>query len=263
MKLSFFIKINAYLILLILFFNKKSRDLKLFIKLEGDELEEIILKFFKISLTHRYISNRVLLCLHYLFIKVLVSEEIEETEVSTCRKIEKKDRFLTKKNLDNFFKPEFPKLFYDYEKSNQFIEKFYRRNLLKKDKGEIERVVIVNILKILLSTIDNNNSTSNQVEYTKDYIPEILLKYYYVDQGNRMTFTVENTNENFIVAHLDEWALRLVEHQVFIMLMDHVLSSDIYKFFLVEEECCHVLRAAHCPHQLLRVEVEFFGKLYT
>lgn len=199
MKLSFFIKINAYLILLILFFNKKSRDLKLFIKLEADELEEIILKFFKFSLTHRYISNRVLLCLHYLFIKVLVSEEIEETEISTCRKIEKKDRFLTKKNLDNFFKPEIPKFFYDYEKSNQFIEKFYRRNLLKKEKGEIERVVIVNILKILLSTIDNNNSTSSQIEYTKDYIPEMILKYYYVDQGNKMTFTVENTNENVLL----------------------------------------------------------------
>ncbi len=199
MKLSFFIKINAYLILLILFFNKKSHDLNLFIKLEGDELEETILKFFKFSLTHRYISNRVLLCLHYSFIKILVSEEMEESEISTCRKIEKKDRFLSKKNLDNFFKPKNPKLFYEYEKSNKFIEKFYRRNLLKKEKGEIDRVVIVNILKILLSTIDNNNSTSNQIEYTKDYIPEIILKYYYVDQGNKMTFSVENTNENSLL----------------------------------------------------------------
>jgi len=197
MKLSFFIKINAYLILLILFLNQKSRDLKLFIKIEGDELEEIILKFFKISLTHRYISNRVLLCLHYIFIKILVSEESEENEISTCRKIEKKDRFLHKKNLDNYFKPKVPKFFFDYENSNQFIEKFYRRNMLKKEKGEIERVVIVNILKILLSTIENNNNSSNQIEYTKDYIPEILLKYYYVDNGNKMTFTIENTNENF------------------------------------------------------------------
>jgi len=171
--------------------------MKYFIKLEGEELEELTLKYLKFSLSHRYIPNRVLLCLHYLYIKILVSEETEENEISTCRKIEKKDRFLNKKNYENFFKPKIPKHFYDFEKSNQFIEKFYRRNMLKKDKGEIERVVIVNILKILLSTIDNNNSTSNQIEYTKDYIPEILLKYYYVEQGNKMTFTLENTNENF------------------------------------------------------------------
>jgi len=171
--------------------------LKYYIKVEGEELEEITLKYLKYSLSHRYIPNRVFLCLHYLYLKILVSEEDDDNEISTCRKIEKKDRFLNKKNYKNFHKPNIPKIFFEYEKTNQFIEKFYRKNMLKKDKGEIERVVIVNILKILLSTIDNNNSTSNQIEYTKDYIPEILLKYHYVEKGNKITFTIENTNENF------------------------------------------------------------------
>lgn len=192
MKLSFFIKINAFLIMLILFFNKKTKEMKLFIKFQGDELEEIILKFLKLSTTHRYIPNRILLCLHYLFIKILISEENEEFDIPTCRKIEKKEKFLHKKNYEAFFKPQIPKYFYNYEKANQFIEKFYRRNIVKKEKADIERVVIVNILKILLSTIENNSSTSNTIEYTKDYIPEIILKYYYVDQGNMNTFTVEN-----------------------------------------------------------------------
>ena len=196
MKLCFFIKINVLLIFLILNFNKKSKEMKLFIKIQGDDLEEIILKFLKLSTTHRYIPNRVLLCLHFLFIKILISEENEENDIPTCRKIEKKDKYLHKKNSDFILKPKIPKYFYDFEKNNNFIEKFYRRNMIKKEKSDLERVVIVNILKILLSTIENNSSTSNTLEYTKDYIPEIILKYFYIDHGNIMTFTVETTNNN-------------------------------------------------------------------
>jgi hypothetical protein len=68
-------------------------------------------------------------------------------------------------------KPTIPKFFYDYEKNNKYIEKFYRKNMLKREKSDTERIVIVNILKILLSTTDNTNNP-NSGEYIKDYIPE-------------------------------------------------------------------------------------------
>jgi hypothetical protein len=192
---------------LIILYNKKQRDLKLFIKLNSDELEETVLKLLKISISNRYIPNRTLICLHYIFTKTLLSEEDEESEIPTYRKIEKKDKFLHKKNYDNFFKPKNPKFFYDYEKDNKFIEKFYRRNILKKEKSEIERIIIVNILKILLSTIDNNSSNSNTAsssssasisasEYTKEFIPELILKHFYLDNGNLIQFIIDNGNGN-------------------------------------------------------------------
>jgi hypothetical protein len=115
----------------------------------------------------------MLICLHYLFIKLLISEENEDQE-TTCRKIIKKEKHLNKSNLDHFLKPHVPKLFFDYEKDNKYIEKFYRRNMLKRDKSEIERIVIVNILKVLLSTTDNINNP-NSGEFIKEYIPESNL----------------------------------------------------------------------------------------
>jgi hypothetical protein len=189
---------------LIILFNKKQRDLKLFIKKYSDELEETVLKFLKISISNRYIPNRTLICLHYIFTKILISEEDEESEIPTYRKIEKKDKFLHKKNYEDFLKPKNPKFFYDYEKENKFIEKFYRRNILKKDKSEIERIVIVNVLKILLSTIENNNNNSSSsssasisaAEYTKEFIPELILKHFYLDNGNLLQFIIDNGNVN-------------------------------------------------------------------
>lgn len=142
----------------------------LYIKNLGEDLEETILRLFKLSPTHKYIPNRVLMCLHYIYLKLITSEETGDF-ISTCRKIEKKDKFLNKGNLEKFLKPEVPKLFYDYERNNHYIEKFYRKNMLKRDKSETERTVIVNILKVLLSTTDNINNP-NSGEYIKDYIPE-------------------------------------------------------------------------------------------
>ena len=81
--------------------------------------------------------------------------------------IVKKEKNLNKQNIEKLINPEVPKIFLDYEKTNQFIEKFYRRNMLKREKSDTERIVIVNILKVLLMTTDNNNSQ----EYIKEYIP--------------------------------------------------------------------------------------------
>lgn len=138
----------------------------------GDELEDTILRFIKLSPTYKYIPNRNLLCLHYIYIKILTSEENEENDY-TCRKIEKKEKNLNRNNLDNFLKPKVPKYFYDYEKANKYLEKFYRKNMLKREKSDTERIIIFNVLKILLSTTDNsNNSNQNSGEYIKDYVPE-------------------------------------------------------------------------------------------
>jgi hypothetical protein len=168
-------KINILLLFLILIFNKKKLEMKNFIKNLGDELEETVLRLFKLSPTHKFIPNRVLMCLHFIYIKLLTSVEVEDT-LSTCRKIEKKEKFLNKGNMEKFLKPAIPRLFLDYERSNQYIEKFYRKNMLKRDKSETERIVIVNILKVLLSTTDNINNP-NSGEYIKDYIPESNLKF--------------------------------------------------------------------------------------
>lgn len=73
--------------------------------------------------------------------------------------------------------PDIPKLFYDYEKNNKYIEKFYRRNMIKREKSEIERVVIVNILKILLSTIDNNTNANTSGEYIKNTYRKVYKIY--------------------------------------------------------------------------------------
>ncbi len=43
--------------------------------------------------------------------------------------------------------------------------------MLKREKSEIERIVIVNILKVLLSTTENINNP-NSGEFIKEYIPE-------------------------------------------------------------------------------------------
>ena len=100
----------------------------------------------------------------------------KSTHTALIIKIEKKEKYLNKNNLDKNLQPEVPKLFYDYEKYNKYIEKFYRRNMLKREKSETERAVIVNILKVLLSTTDNVNNP-NSGEYIKEFIPEskILL----------------------------------------------------------------------------------------
>jgi hypothetical protein len=172
-KLILFIKINVILIFLILFYLRKNSDIKNYIKKFGDDLEETILKLFKLSSNHKYIPNRVLMCLHYIFIKLMTSEENEEVEY-TCRKIEKKEKYLNKYNIEKCLQPEIPKLFYDYEKYNKYIEKFYRRNMLKREKSETERAVIVNILKVLLSTTDNVNNP-NSGEYIKEFIPESII----------------------------------------------------------------------------------------
>lgn len=167
----FFMKINILLIFFFLYFFRRKSDMKNFVKILGDELEECVLRLLKISTTHKYIPNRLLMCLHYMFLSILISEDHDDSQIYTCRKIEKKEKHLNRSNLDKFIKIE-PKYFMDYEKENCYIEKFYRRNMLKKEKSDIERVVIVNILKILLSTIENNQNANNSVEYIKEFIPE-------------------------------------------------------------------------------------------
>ena len=188
MKLIFYIKLNLTLIFLFLFYYNILEEVTHFVKNQGDELEEIILRFLKLSSTHKYIPNRLLICVHIIYIKILLSEENELIE--TCRKIEKKDKYLSKNNFEKYFKPTIPKFFYDYEKENKFIEKFYRKNMIKKEKTDIERVVIVNMLKTLLAIIELNTG-----ELVKEYIPELIIKYN-LDNDELSDINVKNLFES-------------------------------------------------------------------
>ena len=64
----------------------------------------------------------------------------------------------------------------NYDKEDKYIEKFYRRNILKREKSEIERVVIVNILKVLLTTTENPKDPGRD-EPLKEFIPESNFLY--------------------------------------------------------------------------------------
>ncbi len=124
LKYLFFIKLNLILVFLIIFFNSSNPDLKNYIKNFGDDLEDNLLKFLKLSTTVKYIPNTLCLLNLFSFVKVLLSENNNE-EPATCRKIEKKDKYLTKQNCDFYLLRETPKILYKYEKENNFIEKFY------------------------------------------------------------------------------------------------------------------------------------------
>ena len=66
-ELIFFIKINAYLLYIILFTCQNDPFMIKQIKYNSDNLEETILKFIK-QYTHKYVPIRILLCL-YTFIR--------------------------------------------------------------------------------------------------------------------------------------------------------------------------------------------------
>jgi hypothetical protein len=201
MKLLFFIKINLILIFLFLYFLKTSNEIKYYVKHLSDEMEDILLRLMRLSSTHKYIPNRLVIATHYLFIKILFSE-LSDEDISTCRKIERKEKYLNKTNLDSFLKPTVPKFFYEFEKENNYIEKFYRKNMIKKDKSDIERVVIVNILKILLATIES--STTN--DSIKDYVPEVILKYY-INSSDDAEINIKVLLENLSVKEKENWAI--------------------------------------------------------
>jgi hypothetical protein len=199
MKLLFFIKINLIMIFLLLYFFRTSNEIKFYIKQQSDDLEDVLLRLMRLSSTHKYIPNRLVVSTHYLFIKILLSEQNDEA-ISTCRKIEKKEKYLNKTNLDMLLKPNVPKFFYDYEKDNNYIERFYRKNMIKKEKSDIERVVIVNILKILLATIESNNAN----DAIKDYIPEVVIKYHQREDSDA---NVKALLENLSVKEKEHWAI--------------------------------------------------------
>ena len=107
---------------LIIYFNSSNSDLKYFIKQFGDDLEDNILKYLKLSTTNKYIPNHLCLLVLFSYVKILLSEN---NEANTCRKIEKKEKYLTKQNCDFFLHIDSPKLLYKYDKENKVIEKFY------------------------------------------------------------------------------------------------------------------------------------------
>ena len=176
-------KINIFLIFLHLFFLRNNSDIHKFVKLRGDEIEDVTLRLFKMSTIHKFFPTRDLLCLHYIYISILFSKNEEEEKLETCRKIEKpekKEKYLNRENLNKFLKLEVPKCFVNYEKSKNYIEKFYRKNIIKKEKSDLERVVIVNVLKILLFTIENISSSTANYEYARNYVAEgkIIFKHH-------------------------------------------------------------------------------------
>ena len=199
-ELTFFIKINVYLVFIILFFLRKKRDLKSYIQINGDELEEISLKFIKISNFCKYTPAGIFLCLHYIYFTILTSPLEGEEVPHTCRKIEKKQKYLTKQNYLKYLKPKIPLVFTSMPSSTKTvnqIEKFYRKNMLKRDKPELERVIIVQILKILLAICDYiKNPQSSIAEYIKIYIPEIILKKYLIEKVNLKFAEEEDKKED-------------------------------------------------------------------
>ena len=129
------------------------------------------------STTHKFLPTRDILCLHYIYITILLSTSKQEEKGDTYRKIEKKkkkEKYLNRENLSKLLKPdgESPKYFFPYEKADLYIEKFYRKNIIKKEKSDLERVVIVNVLKLLLFTIENITNTTVNYEYARNYVPE-------------------------------------------------------------------------------------------
>jgi hypothetical protein len=202
MKLLFFIKINLTLIFIFLFFFKSTSEIKFYIKQQSDDLEDVLLRFMRLSSTHKYMPNRLVIAVHFMFVKILLSEQNDE-DISTCRKIEKKEKYLNKHNLEELMKPKVPKIFYDYERDNNYIEKFYRKNMLKKEKSDIERVVVVNVLKILLATIEINNNG----DAIKDYIPEVVLKYRDSLENEDIDANVKQLLEGLSVGEKEHWAI--------------------------------------------------------
>ena len=192
LELIFFIKINIYLLFLQIYFLRKNKEMEEYIKYQGEELEIILLKFFKIGITNKYVPSRICLCVYYLYFILLTKTEKEEkNEISTCREVsskKKQDNLLTKQNYQEFFKPKIP-LIVNYtlnsKNPNYFIEKYYRDNMLKRGDTTLERVIIFRILKILLATFETTkNPQGSTSEFIKDYIVEIILRNYYLEKKN-------------------------------------------------------------------------------
>ena len=112
------------LIFLIIYFNSSKSELKYNLKNFGDDLEENLLKLIKLSTSNKYLPNHFALLVLHSYVKVLLSDNTDD-EPNTCRKIEKKDKYLTKLNCDKYLQRDAPKILYKYEKDNNYIEKFY------------------------------------------------------------------------------------------------------------------------------------------
>ena len=108
-ELIFFIKINAYLLFVILYIFQKDISMIKHIKYNGELLEETILKFIK-QYTHKYVLIRILLSLYTLFFSVLLSETEENIEKD--KNLPKSEKYLTKQNYLKYLKPEIPLIFY-------------------------------------------------------------------------------------------------------------------------------------------------------
>ena len=210
LELTFFIKINIYLIFLQIYFLRKNNDMENFIKYQGEELEIILLKFFKIGITNKYVPSRMCLCVYYLYFNLLANPDKKEiNEISTCREVNlknKKDTLLTKQNYQKYFKPKIP-LMVNYtlnsKSPNYFIEKYYRDNMLKRGDTTLERVIIFRILKILLATFETTkNPQGSTSEFIKDYIVEIILRDYYFEKKNPPFKEELNEQENILTKEI-------------------------------------------------------------
>ena len=192
----FFFKINIYLIFLIMFFHKKEQSMINYIKLNSNEIEEILLKIIKLSDTHKFLPCRNILILFYLYFNFLITNNNNNNNKNnnndinnnTIRKITNKKIFLTKLNYNEFLYPNPPLIFINVNNTlntTNLIERFYRKNTLKLDDvNKLEKTIIVQILRILLFTFDNkNNSNNNSI---KDFFIDYYILFYY-QKNNKLS----------------------------------------------------------------------------
>ena len=161
------------------------------IKYDWELFKETILKFIK-QYTHKYV-RRILLSIYMLFFCVLLTES---NELEDNNKIENNEKYLTKKNYLKYLKPEMSLIFLSaYNQNNKdYIETFYRRNLIMQEKSDIEMIFISQILKILLITFTNSKNPKVN-ELTKDYYTDLILKQYYINNNTSIFVEEQNSNQ--------------------------------------------------------------------
>ena len=195
----FFFKINIYLIFLIMFFQRKEHSMINYVKLNSNEIEELLLKIIKLSDTHKFLPCRNILILFYLYFIFLTTNNNNNNNNknnnnnidnnNTIRKVNNKKIFLTKLNYTEYLYPNPPLIFINVNNTlntTNLIERFYRKNTLKLDDvNKLEKTIIVQILRILLFTFDNKNNNNNN-NSIKDFFIDYYILFYY-QKNNKLS----------------------------------------------------------------------------
>lgn len=191
----FAVKLNLILVLIYLNSLDKNPDFVKNIKSTiGDLLENNIHNLIRLTQNNKFISAKLLYSVYLSYLKLVFNnDEVITTIPITERNIKDKTRDVSSTYIEKeLCKTQEPKFFLDSEIAGNAAQKFYKKNILKRDneKGENERLFVGCVLKSLLSYVEyvisyNNNNGDQDSIKCRDSLREISLEECLLDFLNK------------------------------------------------------------------------------